>query len=81
MLDKIVVLSCRKQAYMIFTDREPIGIYSDKDVTVFLRWFLDDKRVRLDTVTNMMGEQTVIGFQVIEFNDEVTIKIEIKEAS
>lgn len=78
MLDKIVVLSCRKQAYMIFTDRPTFGIYSDKDVTIFLRWFFNDPTVHLQT--DMWGNWTG-QFEVRKFDDEITMKIVIKEAA
>ncbi len=40
MLDKVLVVS-KHQAYLIFTHREPVGVYSDKDVLVLLMILLD----------------------------------------
>jgi hypothetical protein len=75
MLDKVVILSCRKQAYMIFTDRAPFGISSDVDVVPLLMWFLDFPNARLIIAND--GE-TVLGIEVRrDCGDEVTLKIEI----
>lgn len=78
MLDKIVIHSNRKQATMVFTDRDPVGISSDVDVVPLLMWFLGHPNAHMvtDNSSNVVG---------IEFrrdtSNEVTVKIELKEVA
>lgn len=79
MLDKIVILSCRKQAYMIFTDRAPFGISSDVDVVPLLLWFLGSPIARL-TLAN--DGETVTGIELRrDCSEEVTMKIVLGDAA
>ena len=78
MLDKIVILSCRKQAYLIFTDRAPFGLASDSDVVPLLMWFLDCPHVHLSVAND--GE-TVTGIEVRKFDNEITMKILLKDVA
>jgi hypothetical protein len=79
MLDKIVILSCRKQAYLIFTDRAPFGISSDVDVVPLLMWFLDCPHAKLILAHD--GE-TVTGIEVRrDCGDEITMKIIMDDAA
>lgn len=76
MLDKILIVN-KHQAYMIFTDRSPVGLYSDQDVRVFVMWFLGDSRVMMSVNSN----DQFIGLEFRNYDDEITLKIEIKEAA
>lgn len=67
MLDKIIVLSCRKQAIMSFTDKPPFSISSDTDVVPVLLWFINDPRAHL-----LVDGETVMGIEVRQCDDEVT---------
>jgi len=78
MLDKVVILSCRKQAIMVFTDRAPFTITSDTDVVPLLMWFLDCPNVCLAIAND--GE-TVTGIEVRKFDNEVTMKILLKDVA
>ena len=77
MLDKIVLSSCRKQATMIFTDRAPFTISSDKDVVPPLMWFLGCPNAQLIIAND--GE-TVTGIEVRKFDNEITMKIVLDAA-
>lgn len=75
MLDKIVLSSCRKMATMIFTDREPVVISSDKNVEPLLMWFLDFPQAKLIT-----ENETVTGIEITKPDDEITMKITVGAA-
>jgi hypothetical protein len=73
MLDKIVILSCKKQAYLIFDDRAPFGVCSDINVIPMLMWFLNYPNAKLIIAND--GE-TVTGIELIrDCSDEITLKI------
>lgn len=78
MLDKIVLSSNRKQAMMVFTDREPMIVSSDVDVVPLLMWFLDCPGARLIVAND--GE-TVTGIEIRKFDDEITVKIKLDGAA
>ena len=68
MLLKIVILSCRKKALMIYSDRSPVSLTSDSDVIPLLLWFTGDPRAHL-----LVSGETVHGIEVRKFDDEVTV--------
>ena len=73
MLDKVVILSCKKQAYFIFDDRAPFGVSSDVDVIPLLMWFLNYPNAKLVIAND--GE-TVTGIELRrDCSDEITLKI------
>jgi len=73
MLDKIVIHSNRKQATMIFTDREPFSVSSDIDVVPLLMWFLGNPHAHL---TLAKDGETVTGIELRrDCSDEITMKI------
>lgn len=76
MLDKIMLSSDRKQATMIFTDRQPFTISSDTDVVVILAWFFDDPRAHV-----VLNGETVTGLELRKFDDEVTQNILLKDVA
>ncbi len=78
MLDKIIILSNRKQAYLIFSDRAPFCISSDTDVIPLLAWFLGHSNAFL-TMAN--DGETVTGIELRRFDDEITIKIPLKDVA
>ena len=70
MFDKIIVHSSRKEAYIIFTDKQPFCIRSDTDVVPILMLLLGHSRAHL--VVN--GEE-VTGIEVRrDCGDEITVK-------
>ena len=74
MLDKVVISKDRKEAKMIFTDRDPFTITSDTDVVAILSWFLNDPRAHI--VTNNTSQ--IVGLELRKFDDEVTQNIFFK---
>lgn len=78
MLDKIVVLSSRKQAVMVFTDRSPVTVSSDVDVVPLLMWFLSCPTAKLVT----KYPHNVVGIELRrDTSNEVTVKIDLKEVA
>lgn len=78
MLDKVVILSCRKQAYLIFTNRTPVGVSSDVDVVPLLMWFLGFPNTHL--VFN--ARTNVVSIEVRrDCSDEITVKINLDDAA
>lgn len=76
MLDKIVIHSNRKQATIVFTDRNPVCISSDLDVVPLLMWFLGHPNAHTITDYN----NNVIGIELRrDCSDEVTVTIELKD--
>lgn len=47
MIDKVVILN-RNQALIIFTNKQPVQLSSDTDVSTFILWFLGDIRVQVE---------------------------------
>ena len=78
MLDKIVIHSNRKQATMIFTDRSPVGISSDKDVVPLLMWFLGHPHAHM--VTDYPSNVVSIELRR-DTTNEVTVKLELKDVA
>ena len=79
MLDKIVILSCKKQAYLIFDDRAPFGVSSDVDVIPLLMWFLSYSNAKLILAND--GE-TVVGIELRrDCGDEITLRIVNEDAA
>lgn len=78
MLDKIVIHSNRKQATMVFTDRDPVGISSDVDVVPLLLWVLGSPMAHLI----VHYPNTVTGIELRrDCSDEVTVRIELKDVA
>ena len=79
MLDKVIVLSCRKQAYLIFTNRVPFGISSDIDVVPLLMWFLGFPNAKFIIAND--GE-TITGIELRkDCGDEITVKLVIGDVA
>ena len=77
MLDKVVILSCRKQAYIIFTDRDPIGVSSDEDVVPLLLWFFDSPNAYL-----AINGGKVTGIELRkDCSDEVTVSLSLRDVA
>lgn len=76
MLDKIVLSRDRKEAKMIFTDREPFTLTSDVDVVIILSWFLGDPRAHM-----VVSGETVSGLELRKMDDEVTVNILLKDVA
>ena len=72
MLDKIVIIN-NHEAMMIFTDRSPIGLHSDKDIRIFIEWFLCPNSV--DMFVNQFNGEMVLVKRNTQFCDEITVKI------
>lgn len=75
MLDKIIVLKSKKQAFLIFTNRQPISVSSSVDIVPLLLWYLDSPHAHLTLDNNGM----VVGIELRrDCSDEITVEIEIK---
>jgi len=78
MLDKIIILSCRKQAFLIFTNRAPVGVTSDTDVVPVLMWFLGHPNAHL--VVN--HRQNIINIELRRDCDgEITVKTHMEDVA
>lgn len=77
MLDKIILHSNRKQAALIFTDRQPVTVSSDVDVVPLLLLFLGHPHAK---VIQHSTDVFVIELRR-DSSDEVTVKIQLKDVA